>query len=53
MRLLGRTYTEPNAFVRQFLAEEYAEVMDRFLGALFRAAARVCRGRRSCGASIS
>lgn len=37
MRLLARTYNEPNAFVRQFLAEEYAEVMDRFLGALFRA----------------
>ena len=35
MRLLSRTYNEPNAFVRQFLAEEYAEVMDRFLGALF------------------
>ncbi|MFT3760799.1 TetR/AcrR family transcriptional regulator [Thauera sp.] len=36
MRLLSRTYNEPNAFVRQFLAEEYAEVMDRFLTALFR-----------------
>ena len=35
MRLLARTYNEPNAFVREFLAEEYAEVMDRFLGALF------------------
>ena len=35
MLLLARTYNEPNAFVRQFLAEEYAEVMDRFLGALF------------------
>ena len=35
MRLLPRTYNEPNAFVRQFLAEEYAEVMGRFLGALF------------------
>lgn len=31
MRLLGRTYTEPNAFVRQFLAEEYAEAVERFL----------------------
>ena len=30
MRLLGRTYTEPNEFVRKFLAEEYAEVVDRF-----------------------
>jgi len=36
MRLLGRTYTEPNAFVRQFLAEEYAEVLERFLDALYR-----------------
>lgn len=35
MRLLGRTYTEPNAFVRQFLAEEYAEVLQRFLDALY------------------
>ncbi len=35
MQLLGRTYTEPNAFVRQFLAEEYAEVLERFLGALY------------------
>ncbi|HMU16493.1 MAG TPA: TetR family transcriptional regulator [Thauera aminoaromatica] len=43
MRLLARTYTEPNAFVRQFLAEEYAEVMDRFLGALFRALPEVPR----------
>ena len=37
MRLLGRTYTEPNEFVRKFLAEEYAEVVDRFMGALYRA----------------
>ena len=29
MRLLA-PHNEPNAFVRQFLAEEYAEVMDRF-----------------------
>ena len=36
MRLLGRTYTEPSTFVRQFLAEEYAEVLERFLGALYR-----------------
>ena len=34
MRLLGRTYTDPNDFVRQFLAEEYAECVDRFLAAL-------------------
>jgi AcrR family transcriptional regulator len=37
MRLLGRTYTEPNAFVRQFLAEEYAGVLERYLAALYRA----------------
>jgi len=33
MRLLGRTYTEPNEFVRKFLAEEYAECVERFLAA--------------------
>ena len=37
MRLLGRTYTEPSAFVRQFLADEYAGVGPRFKEALFRA----------------
>lgn len=36
MRLLGRTYTEPSAFVRQFLADEYAAVVPRFKEALFR-----------------
>jgi len=36
MRLLGRTYTEPSAFVRQFLADEYAAVVPRFKQALFR-----------------
>lgn len=36
MRLLGRTYTEPTAFVRQFLADEYAAVVPRFKQALFR-----------------
>lgn len=35
MQLLGRTYTEPNAFVRKFLAEEYAETLQRFLKALY------------------
>lgn len=35
MQLLGRTYTEPNAFVRQFLAEEYAATLQRFLTALY------------------
>ncbi|HQZ01346.1 MAG TPA: TetR/AcrR family transcriptional regulator [Thauera sp.] len=43
MRLLSRTCNEPNTFVRKFLAEEYAEVMDRFLGALFRALPEVSR----------
>ena len=43
MRLLGRTYTEPNAFVRQFLAEEYAGVLERFLAALYRALSEVPR----------
>ncbi|MDR2240771.1 MAG: TetR family transcriptional regulator [Zoogloeaceae bacterium] len=37
MRLLGRTYTEPATFVRQFLADEYAAVVPRFKQALFRA----------------
>jgi AcrR family transcriptional regulator len=37
MRLLGRTYTDPAQFVRTFLAEEYADVVDRFSAALFRA----------------
>lgn len=43
MRLLGRTYTEPNEFVRKFLAEEYAECLDRFLSALYRALPEVDR----------
>lgn len=43
MRLLGRTYTEPSEFVRQFLAEEYAECVDRFLSALYRAVPEVDR----------
>jgi AcrR family transcriptional regulator len=34
MRLLSRTYAEPSAFVRGFLAEEYAAVMKRFKAAL-------------------
>lgn len=37
MRLLGRTYTEPNAFVRAFLAAEHAGLLDRYKAALFRA----------------
>lgn len=37
MQLLGRTYTEPNAFVRKFMAEEYAATLERFLPALYAA----------------
>ena len=43
MRLLGRTYTEPNSFVRQFLAEEYSECVERFLAELYRSLPG-CRG---------
>jgi AcrR family transcriptional regulator len=43
MRLLGRTYAEPSAFIRNFLAEEYAAVMERFKAALFRALPEVPR----------
>ena len=34
IRLLGRAYTEPARFIRDFLAREYAEVLRRFRGAL-------------------
>ncbi|MCB1890428.1 MAG: TetR family transcriptional regulator [Rhodocyclaceae bacterium] len=37
LQLMGRTYTGPNEFVRNFLAEEYAECVDRFLTELYRA----------------
>lgn len=37
MRLLGRTYTEPSEFVRNFLAEEYAAVIARYKAAFFKA----------------
>ena len=43
MRLLGRTFTQPAEFVRQFLAEEYAECVQRFLAALYRALPEVPR----------
>lgn len=36
-RLIGRTLTEPATFIRTFLAEEYADVMDRYKAALFKA----------------
>jgi len=37
LRLLGRTLTEPADFIRTFFAGEYAEVMERYKRALFRA----------------
>lgn len=37
MRLLARTSTEPAAFIRNFLADESAEVIARFKAAMFRA----------------
>jgi AcrR family transcriptional regulator len=36
LRLLGRTHTEPSEFIRTFLADEYAGVMERYQQALFR-----------------
>ncbi|EXI78145.1 MAG: DNA-binding transcriptional repressor AcrR [Candidatus Accumulibacter appositus] len=37
LRLLGRTLTEPAEFIRTFFASEYAEVIERYKQALFRA----------------
>lgn len=37
LRLLGRTLTEPAEFIRTFFAGEYAEVIDRYKRALYRA----------------
>lgn len=37
LRLLGRTLTEPADFIRTFFAGEYAEVVERYKKALFRA----------------
>ncbi|MCP5268422.1 MAG: TetR/AcrR family transcriptional regulator [Zoogloeaceae bacterium] len=37
LRLLGRTLTEPADFIRAFFAGEYAEVVERYKRALFRA----------------
>ncbi|MQY52483.1 TetR/AcrR family transcriptional regulator [Rhodocyclus gracilis] len=37
LRLLGRTLTEPADFIRTFFAGEYAEVVERYKHALFRA----------------
>ena len=37
LRLLGRTLTDPSEFIRTFMAHEYAEVLDRYKEALFKA----------------
>jgi AcrR family transcriptional regulator len=37
LRLLGRTLTDPSEFIRTFFAKEYAEVIERYKLALFRA----------------
>jgi len=37
LRLIGRTLTEPGEFIRALLAEEFADVLDRYKQALFRA----------------
>ncbi len=37
LRLLGRTLTDPAEFIRTFFAKEYAEVLERYKLALFRA----------------
>jgi AcrR family transcriptional regulator len=37
LRLLGRTLTDPSEFIRTFMAHEYAEVVDLYKEALFKA----------------
>jgi AcrR family transcriptional regulator len=37
LRLIGRTLTEPAGFIRTLLAQEYADVLERYKEALFRA----------------
>jgi AcrR family transcriptional regulator len=37
LRLIGRTQTEPGEFIRTVLAEEFADVLERYKQALFRA----------------
>jgi AcrR family transcriptional regulator len=37
LRLIGRTLTEPAEFIRTILAQEYADVLERYKKALFRA----------------
>ena len=36
LRLLGRTLTDPSAFIRAFMSTEYADVLERYKQALFR-----------------
>jgi AcrR family transcriptional regulator len=43
LRLIGRTLTEPAEFIRTVLAEEYADVLERYKEALFRALPEVPR----------
>jgi AcrR family transcriptional regulator len=37
LRLIGRTLTEPGEFIRALMAQEFADVLDRYKQALFRA----------------
>lgn len=37
LRLLGRTFTEPSDFIRNFMAVEYAGIVERYKQALFKA----------------
>jgi AcrR family transcriptional regulator len=37
LRLIGRTFTEPAEFIRTVLSEEFADVLERYKAALFRA----------------
>ncbi len=43
LRLIGRTLTEPAEFIRTVLAEEYADVLERYKQALFSALPEVPR----------
>lgn len=42
-RLIGRSMTEPATFIRTFLAAEYADVVERYKAALFKALPNVPR----------
>ena len=48
LRLLGRTLTDPSEFIRTFLAHEYAEVVDRYKEALFKALPDVLKAEIIC-----